>query len=133
MIECVPPNPGTEQVFRVFMCPGAGCCGERSMEDTVSHLWEGCWYGNGEQYPVKHPLRKRPVDCNKLFQTALDKARTKFIPIVCPAISGAIAGCLVVDETYKDEKVDLPIDTLVLDLTMEDDEEDEIDVGDAAM
>ena len=45
-------------------------------------------------------------------------ARTKFIPL-CDGISGTVED-LVIDENYVDEEVDVPIDTLVLNLANED-------------
>ena len=45
-------------------------------------------------------------------------ARTKFIPL-CDGILGTVED-LVIDENYVDEEVDVPIDTLVLNLANED-------------
>ena len=45
----------------------------------------------------------------------MDIAGTKFIPL-CEGISGKI-GSLVKTEDFTDEPVDIPIDTLVIDLT----------------
>ena len=81
------------------------------MKDIVKYLREG-WYGNGEAFILGHPYRKRPVDCGKLWTTCLNFARTKYIPL-CEGISGSI-GELIVDKNYEDERVELPIDTLVL-------------------
>ena len=52
-------------------------------------------------------------------------AGTKFVPL-CDGISGEI-GSIIVDETFVDESVTLPIDTLIIDLTSEDN--DDIDIG----
>ena len=102
----------------------------RTMKDLVKHLREG-WYGNKWDVPDGDSNLKEPVDCQKLFNEAVKAAETKFIPL-CGGISGKI-GSLVVDETYEDEEVDIPIDALVLDLTKEGDGDDENGDGDEAM
>ena len=53
-------------------------------------------------------------------------ARTIYIPI-CDGISGEI-GSLVLDKTHTDEMCDIPINTLVLDLTVDQSEVDDIGV-----
>ena len=63
-------------------------------------------------------MRKKPVDCHKLWATCLGIAGTKFVSL-SEGISGEI-GSLVVDKNYVDDSPDLPIDTLVVDLTRED-------------
>ena len=82
----------------------------QKMRKTVSDLREG-WYGNGETYPVGHPLRKAPCNCKKLWATVRDVACTKFVPL-CDGISGSI-GSLEIDAAFVNEEVNLPIDTLV--------------------
>ena len=94
------------------------------MKDIVNHLREG-WYGNGDIYCNSHPCTKYPVDCWKLWATCLAIAGTKFVPL-CDGISGEIRS-VIVDETFFDESVTLPIDTLIVDLTSEDN--DDIDLG----
>ena len=94
-----------------------------TMKDVVIHLREG-WYGNGNKYCDGHVLKKRPIDCRKLWRTCLDIAGTKFVAI-CDGISGNI-GSLLVDETFIDESVDLPIDTFVVDVTKNNDFEGEL-------
>ena len=86
------------------------------MRDVVRALREG-WHGNGSEYPANHPLVKRAVDCRGLWRTCLKYARTTYIPI-CDRISGEI-GTLVLDKTHTDEVCDFPIDTLVLDFTVD--------------
>ena len=97
------------------------------MKDTVSCLREGL-YRNNEKILTGHPLCKVKFDCHKLWMRCLDEARGKFIPI-CERIEGTI-GLLNVDEMYTDGEVNLPIDTLVVDLTIE---EDDLDVFGALM
>ena len=92
------------------------------MKDVVKNLREG-WYGNGDDYPVGHPLRKQPVDCRKLWQKCLDIAGTKFVTL-CEDITGKI-GSLVDAEEFTNEPVDILIDTLVIDMTREDSEDDD--------
>ena len=67
---------------------------------------------------MDHILRKKAVDCRKLWSKCLTIAGTKFVPL-CNGISGQI-GSLVVDKNYVDEEFVIPIDTLVTDLTNED-------------
>ena len=67
-----------------------------------------------------HPFRKRPVDCRALWSKCLKIAGTKFIEL-CDGVSGGI-GSLVRDEDFTYEPVALPIDTLVVDLTKDDEE-----------
>ena len=92
------------------------------MRETVRDLREG-WYGTGTRYPEGDLRFKKPVDCSKLWKKSLSCATTKFIPL-CTGISGTIYD-LTVDSTYVPEPVRVPIDTLVVDLTNEDDESDE--------
>ena len=90
---------------------------DTTMKDVVKALREG-WHGNGKTYPATHPLFKRSVDCRGLWRTCLKYARTIYVPIR-EGINGEV-GSLVVDESHTDELCDIPIDTLVLDLTKED-------------
>ena len=80
------------------------------MHDVVQELHEG-WHDNGETYNHDHPLRKLPVDCMKLVETSLAIAGTKFFRL-CPGISGTM-GELKIDSEYIDEESNIPIDTLV--------------------
>ena len=91
---------------------------DTTMRDIVKNLREG-WYGDGSVYPVDHPLHKRPVDCRKLWSTCLAIAGTKFVSL-CEGISGVI-GNLVETDTFTNEPIDIPIDTLVTALTRDDD------------
>jgi len=86
------------------------------MKDVVKYLREG-WYGNGNEFLDPHPFRKRPVDCRRLCDHCKEFAGTKYVSL-CGGISGRM-GELVVDPTYVDEKVKVPIDTLVVDMTSE--------------
>jgi len=94
----------------------------RVMTDTVQHLRDG-WYGTFDRYDEDSIYYKRPVDCRKLWSSCLRDGGTMFIKM-CSGISGTI-GSLVVDENYIKPHVDLPIDTLVLDLTKEVVEDDD--------
>jgi hypothetical protein len=69
----------------------------RTMKQTVSQVRDG-WYGNHWDLAVGHSDQKEGVNCNKLFQTSLNFAATKFIPL-CDEISGTIK-TLVVDADY---------------------------------
>ena len=57
---------------------------------------------------------KAPVDCNKLFAESVKAAATKFLPL-CEGISGPI-GALIIDPTYQEDEIDIPIDALALEL-----------------
>ena len=87
------------------------------MWDVVQALRVG-WYGNGCEFPDNHPKRKRAINCHKLWATCLRYAVTIYIPI-CDGISGDI-GNLVIDQIYTNDPHVLHIDTLVLNLTRED-------------
>ena len=91
---------------------------DMKMLDVVQALRVG-WYGNGCEFADNHPKHKRAVNCHKLWATCLRYAGTIYIPI-CDGISGDI-GSLVVDQNHTDDPYVLPIDTLVLDLTKNDD------------
>jgi hypothetical protein len=93
----------------------------RTMKETVELLRDG-WYGSFDKFPVGHCRYKRPVNCQKLWDTALEHAKTKFIPL-CDGISGTI-GALVVDENYDKPTVSIPIDTIIIDLGKADDEDE---------
>ena len=95
-------------------------CSETKMIDVVKYLQEG-WYGNGEQYPEGHPKRKKPEDCWKMWAKCLMFAGTKYCNL-CNGILG-LMGELVVDENAIDEEVNIPIDTLVVRLTHDVDQE----------
>jgi hypothetical protein len=92
----------------------------RTMKETVRHLREG-WYGNNDTFPVGHSLHKAPVDCHKLFVESVKAAATKFVPL-CDGISGTM-GALIIDPTYQEDEIDIPIDALVLDLARFDEED----------
>ena len=93
------------------------------MKSVVEYLREG-WYGNGDKYAVGHPLRKQEVNCRGLWLHCLNDASKKFVPL-CGGVEGQI-GELIVDKTHKDGEVSIPIDTLVVDLTRNGLEVDEI-------
>ena len=84
------------------------------MQNVVKYLREA-WYGNTGKFGVTDVKNKRPVDCHKLRGRFLAIAGTKLIPF-CEVISGEV-GNLEVDDLFRYESIDLPIDTLVVDLT----------------
>ena len=92
------------------------------MQNVVKYLREA-WYGNAGTFGVTGVKNKRPVDCRKLWARCLTIAGTKFVPL-CEGISGDI-GNLKVDDSFRYESIDLPIDTLVVDLTRVGEEDDE--------
>ena len=93
------------------------------MKDCVKYLREG-WYGNGDEYPVGHVYRKKPVDCQRLWDKCLHFSGTKYVDI-CDGITGGMVQ-LIVDPNWQDENVPVPIDTLVVNLTSEKEMEGEI-------
>ena len=95
------------------------------MQETVRHLREG-WYRNGSTYLDGHPLKKGEIDCSKLIEHSLKIASTKFVP-VCWGVNGTI-GELVLDKNYIPKPCEVPIDTLVLTLNKEAEEDDENEV-----
>jgi hypothetical protein len=97
----------------------------RTMKTTVAQLREG-WYGSfGTDIQGEGP--KTAVDCNKLYETSIKYANTKFIPMCNGSITGMI-GFLEKDPSYITPKIDIPIDTLLNDFVLQgndDEEEDE--------
>jgi hypothetical protein len=132
LVLWTPPYCPDLQPIELFWAAGKNHAGfhhenDRKMKECIKHLREG-WWGNGYGEDGKQPddpEYKAPVDCNKLFNTAIKHANNKFIPL-CPGISGTI-GNLTVDPDYQDEGVDFPIDAFVIDLTKDADEGDLID------
>ena len=90
------------------------------MKQTVELLREG-WYGSGDKYPLNHPYRKKEACCEALVKNSIDMATKKFVPL-CKGIEGSI-GSLRVDENYKPESVNLPIDTLVMNVANQEDDD----------
>jgi hypothetical protein len=89
----------------------------RTMKLTVQQLREG-WYGSFEAVEEGETRRKRPVNCNKLYDTSIKFANEKFIPMCQGSIKGKI-GDLWIDPDYKEPDVDIPIDTLLLDYSVD--------------
>eukprot|EP00957_Ditylum_brightwellii_P042579 3224308-Ditylum_brightwellii.AAC.1 len=96
------------------------------MKDTIHLLHEG-WYCNRLSYSQGHPDYKGCVDCGKLWDKCIDSAMT-FHTKNSKGLSGKI-GELIIDSDYVPEKINLPIDTLVVDLTNSDDYNNENWVG----
>ena len=123
-----PPYASKLQPIKLFWAAGKNHVAlqhkyDSTMPDVVRALREG-WHGNRSKYAANHPLVTRAVDCRGLWRTCLEYARTIYIPI-CEGISGEI-GSLVLDEAHTDEMCDIPIDTLMLDLTVDQSEVDDI-------
>ena len=86
----------------------------KTKKETVRLLREG-WYGTLDKFPEGDLHRKAQVNCKALWERSLNLATTKFVPI-CHGIKGTI-GSLEIDETYVHESVNVPIDTLINDLS----------------
>lgn len=86
------------------------------MKDVVKYLREG-WYCNGKKFVFGYPFRNSQVDCCKMWDKFLHSMGTIFVGI-CGGLYGMI-GDLIIDENWEDERVDVPIDTLVVNLTEE--------------
>jgi hypothetical protein len=93
------------------------------MKKTVAQLREG-WYGTFGA-PEGHDV-KTPVDCGKLYETAIKYANSKFITMCNGSITGTI-GALEQDPSYKPPLIDIPIDTLLLDFQLPGSEQQEED------
>ena len=83
------------------------------MQNVVKCICEA-WYGNAGTFDVNDVKNKCPVDCCKLWARCLTIAGTKLVPL-CEGISGEV-GNLKVNDSFRYESIDLPIDTLVVDL-----------------
>ena len=100
------------------------------MKDTVRRLRDG-WYGNNERFHEGDDEFHAVTDCKKLVTHSIGCADSTYIPL-CDGISGAI-GALTLDDKYERDTTGIPIDTLVVDLTNQDDYDDDISVTDLAM
>ena len=78
------------------------------------------WYGTKTVVPGKEYLAKKEVDCAKLWARCLVSAPETFVKI-CQGIEGNVRA-LTIDKNYTPEEVELPIDTLIVDLTQEEEE-----------
>ena len=96
---------------------------DQTMQSVVKYLREA-WYGNTSTFDVNNVKHKRPFDCRRLWARYLTITGTKFVPL-CEGISGEI-GNLEVDDLFRYESINLPIDTLVVDLTCVYKEDDEL-------
>jgi hypothetical protein len=94
---------------------------DRTMRDTIRQLRQG-WYGNGDEFEEDHKSYHAPVRCHALWETCLRIAAAKFVPLV-DGLEGEI-GSLTCDAEYERPVVQLPIDTLVIDLSKLEDTED---------
>ena len=71
-------------------------------------------------------VKKGEINCSKLIDHSVKIFLTKFVP-VCQGIKGTI-GELVVDKNYIPEPCEFPIDTLVLTINQDLNEDDENEV-----
>ena len=122
-----PPYAPDLQPIEMFWAAGKNHAAQyykddQKMKETVRLLREG-WYGNGETYLDDHPLKKGEIDSEKLIDNSVKMALTKFVP-VCRGIKGTI-GELIIDKNYTPEPCEVPIDTLVLTLSKDAQEDDE--------
>jgi hypothetical protein len=121
-----PPYSPDLQPIELFWAAGKNHAAEMNysgitMNEVVDNLHHG-WYGNEHVTPENDEnadpdnnwmfIKKKPVDCFKLFMTAIKKANEKFIPL-CDGLSGTI-GDLVVDIDHIANRQGLPIDMFVL-------------------
>ena len=128
IVPWTPPYCLELQPIEIFWACGKNCVSlnhstDMKMKSVVEYLREG-WYGNGDKYAVGHLLRKQEVNCCGLWLYCPNDASKKIVPL-CGGVEGQI-GELIVDKTYKDGEVSIPIDTLVVDLTRNGVEMDEI-------
>ena len=86
----------------------------KTKKETVRLLRES-WYGTLDKFPEGDLHRKAQVNCKALSEHLLNLVTTKFVPI-CHGIKGTI-GSLEFDETFVHESVNVPIDTLINDLS----------------
>ena len=87
---------------------------DTTMKDVVQRLRDG-WYGNTNGFQEDNDEYCHPIDCNKLV---MDKV---FVPL-CTGLSGSI-GNLTVDPTHEGDTTCIPIDTYIVDLTKDDDDD----------
>ena len=87
---------------------------DQTMKNVVKYFREA-WYGNTGMFDVTDDKHKHPVDCHKLWARCLTIAGTKCVPL-CEGISGDIRN-IEVNDSFIYQSINLPIDTLVVDLT----------------
>ena len=97
------------------------------MRDVVDLLREG-WYGSKHVSPGKEHMYKKPVNCQKLWQRTL-KSTNKIFVKICHSLEGTV-GSLIIDGNYTPEEFTLPIDTLVIGLTRDNIQEEEVEATD---
>jgi hypothetical protein len=94
----------------------------------VRHLCNG-WYGNVNMFQEGDDKFHAVTDCKKLIQHAIGCAYATFIPLL-DGISGMI-GALTIDANYKRDTTSIPIDTLMVNLTNQVDDDEDISVTDS--
>jgi hypothetical protein len=100
------------------------------MKETVSRLRDG-WYGNTDRLEVGDDEFHEATDCGKLVQHAVKCADSIFIPL-CEGLSGTI-GELTIDGDHERDTTGIPIDTLVVDMTNQVDDGDDVSDSDSSM
>ena len=93
-----------------------------SMKDVVRRVQDG-WYGNEDQYERTHCEYTPGTNCAGLVKNAIDSMDKEFIPL-SPGLEGRI-GELTIDTLHEQNKEEIPIDYLVVDLTKELDPDEE--------
>ena len=93
-----------------------------TMKDVVRRLQDG-WYGNDDHLTATDVEYSTGTTCSGLVKKAVDAADKEFIPL-CPGITGQI-GELTIDTTHERNTTEIPIDSFVIDLTREEENEEE--------
>mmetsp|Transcript_30291 Transcript_30291/g.37002 ORF Transcript_30291/g.37002 Transcript_30291/m.37002 type:complete len:99 (+) Transcript_30291:163-459(+) len=94
------------------------------MKDVVRRLQDD-WYGNDNRLQPTDNEFTRKTNCEGLVKKCRKAGDTEFI-LLCPGLEGRI-GALIIDESHQRDTTEIPIDSLVVDLTKYLDHEDKID------
>jgi hypothetical protein len=100
------------------------------MKEMVSRLLDG-WYGNPDQFEAGDNESHAATACGKLVQHAVKCADSTFIPL-CDGLSGTI-GELTIDGNHERDTTGIPIDTLVVDMTNQVDDGDDVSDSNSSM
>jgi hypothetical protein len=102
---------------------------EQKQKTRFRHIHDG-WYGNADMFQDGDNQFQAVIDCKKLVQHAISCADTMSIPL-SDGISGTI-GALTIDPDYECDTTGIPIDTLVVNLTNQVNDDVDISVTDLA-
>ena len=114
-----PPYCPKLQPIKLFWAAGKNHVADHfdtntTMKDVVRRLQDG-WYGNDHRLQPRDIEFKTKTRCEALVKKCRASGDKEYIPL-CPGLEGRI-GNLTVDEAHERDTSEIPIDSLVIDLT----------------